>query len=591
MKKLKNGFIFLAFLGISLVGCKKKNLTDIAKSNISAQSVNKSLISDEGETILGNQLENPFTTSNMIQAYTQLGGNGNLIQTNQLYVRFKITEVSEARSLEDRGLILSTTPLDYEIIQYGYYYNDPSLSDQIWMYSTVLPNFNFTGFQYEIIDELFLPSLTIGTGLYPTLFGNFDHEELVDEALTIKGHTDEVSEKAATKYRPKGYIRVQQKILSNVSNIAVKNIKVRTRWWFDIGTGYTDDNGYFQSNQTYKKKRKVNVICIFENQHTNIRGIKGLQFWDIFFTERKNIGKFQNSAMESINFTFQNSSDLNSDTKRKWMACHAINSIREFHTYATQNGIDTPPNALNTWLTNANSNGNSLSIDASAPMLKQLSNSSLLVNGVQLLLIGSGHPWFAVCIQVLEQFPPDITYNYSGANAAANNESDAITQTFYHEYAHASHFKKVGNPYWTSYISYIVQNLGYGNSQTSGSGRIAISEAWAEFCSARFAHLRYNNTTSISVTWLDYIEDFIPDAGFSSWNWTPDGVMHDLTDNSENTSTTNVIDKVSGFSISQCFGSMDADVISVPGYKNRFILEYGIAQQNDINMLFTSYGY
>ena len=66
--------------------------------------------------------------------------------------------------------------------------------------------------------------------------------------------------------------------------------------------------------------------------------------------------------------------------------------------------------------------------------------------------------------------------------------------------------------------------------------------------------------------------------------------MHDLTDIGEPFST-NVIDNVSGYTMSQCFGSMDADVISVTGYKNRFKQEYGSAQSLEIDELFKSYGY
>jgi hypothetical protein len=271
------------------------------------------------------------------------------------------------------------------------------------------------------------------------------------------------------------------------------------------------------------------------------------------------------------------------------MACHAINSIREHHVYCSQNGILEPPLNLNLWLTNANANGTSLSTYAASPMLKQMSNSSLLVNGVQLLLVATGHPWSAVAIQVLEQFPPDVTYNYS-QNYLYYENSDFITQIFYHEFAHASHYNKVGNIFWLNYIQYIIANGGYGNPTDSGSGRIAISEAWAEFCGDRFAHLKYGSNTSIGNSWLTEIENFTPYAGTSFWNWIPNGVMHDLTDVGE-PNFTGVVDDVTSYSISQCFGSMDVDIISVNGYSNRFKQESGMSQQVEIDDLFKSYGY
>lgn len=574
MKKLIYGGLLLAVVGIGLglVGCKKES------------------ISDEGETVLGERLPNPFTLKNMRKAYSILsrGTSTNSIQSNQIYVRFLISNSEEAKKLEDKDLILSTIPLDYEVIQYGSFYNDPKLNNRIWMYTTVVPNFNFSGFQYETIAELFLPDLLVGTSQYKTLFSSFDHEDLIDQALKLKGYDDETTEKAV-KYRPKGYIRVQQSINGSVTPVPVKRLKIRSRWWFNWGIGYTNDNGYFESSTQYRKNRKVNIICIFENQYVNIRAIKGGQFWDIFFTERKNIGEFQNASLESINYLFQNSTDITTDTKRKWMACHAINSIREQHVFCSQNGVLPPPNNLNLWLTNQNN----IITHAAAPMLKQMSNSSLLVNSVQLLLVASGHPWFAIAIQVAEQFPPDITYNYSQSSSFYEN-SDRISQIFYHEFAHASHYNKVGNNYWLNYITYILTNGGYGNSTTSGSGRIAISESWAEFCGARFAHLRYGSNNSLSQpspgNWFNKIENFIPYTGTSNWQWIPDGVMHDLTDSGE-PGFTGVLDNVNGYSILQCFGSMDADIITVRGYRDRFKLEYGSTQQPGIDELFKTYGY
>lgn len=601
MVKIIYAGLLVVFIGGMLGGCKKE--TFAPKRNLDSKnllSTIKSSVSDEEETILGDKLPNPFKLLNMQEAYSILNGGAPAtpLQVNQIYVRFLISNPEEAKNLESRNLILSTVPLDYEVIQYGSFYNDPYLNNQIWMYTTVDINFNFNGLTHEILDELFLPELLIGTSQYNVLFSSFDHDELIDQALILKGYEDETgdldeSKAKNTKYRPKGYIRVEQKINSTTTIVPVKNILVRTRFWFNYGSGYTNDNGYFESDSKYNQKRNVNIICIFENNNVKIRAIKGVQFWDIFNTERKNIGEVKGSALENINYLFKNSSVLTSDVKRKWMACHAINSIREHHVYCSQNGILAPPTNLNLWLTNANDNGTSLTSDASAPMLKQMANNSIIIDVAQLYLVASGHPWYAVAMQVLMQFPPDITYNYSDYPSLYLN-SDQISQTFYHELSHASHFNKVGVAYWTDYIIYIVSHQGYGTSTNLGSGRIAISEAWAEFCGSRFAHLKYGNNNSLPQpspgNWNKKLEDFIPYANTSSWNWIPDGIMHDLTDVGELAST-NVIDNVSGFSMSQVFGSMDSDITSVLGYRNRFKLEYGNAQKPPIDALFKSYGY
>jgi hypothetical protein len=581
-------------VGVTLItSCKKEDVLPVP--NTPSQKP----VSSDAQTKIGKKLPNPFTVENMENAYNELSRQktDTELESNQLYVRFFPETTEESKYLEEQGLILWDIPLDVEVEQYGSTYHDPASPNttMTWLYTTVKPDYEFGNIKHEIIDSLFLPNLENGEEKRTkSLFNEFSSDDLVSKSLELLGYENDEEtgpKRASAKYTPKGYIKVQQNINGSVTNIGVKRVKVRSRWWFDIGTGYTDDNGYFSCNETYRKNRDVNIIIIFENEYVDIRGIKGLNFLDIFFTERKNIGEFENGSLENINYTFNNSTDLNSSNKRYWMACHSLNAIREHHVYCTQTGIPTPPKNLNMWLTNAGKNGNSLSTDAAAPLLKQMGNSSMIMDVTKLFLVNSGHPWLAVSLQVLLQYPPDITYNYSGGSAAANLNSDKIAQTLFHELSHASHYSKVGNSFWTPYIAYIVQHGGYGDATKNGSGRIAISEAWAEFCGARFAHLRYGENNSIggiNNTWMDYIEKFNPNSG--SFGWMPEGVFHDLTDVGEPT-TTNVTDNVSGYSISQCFGSMDVDIVSVSGYKSRFISEYGSAQQSNINNLFKSYGY
>ncbi len=595
MKRKIYGTLFLAIVGIGIVGCKKGAFKPKHSSSIAK-------VEDEKQTKIGKKLRNPFTIENMRNAYAILSKqkSSSTLESNKLYVRFLPLNSNELNELYSDSLILSDIPLDVEVNQYGTFYNDPATlsNGTTWLYTTVDLGYDFGNLQHEVIDSLFLPNEGGDGQKSMNLFADFSKDDLEIKALELAGYKDEISSslEKATQYRPKGYIRVQQSINGINTLVPVKQLKIRTRWWFDYGTGFTNDNGYFECNETYRRNRNVDIVCIFENSSVDIRAIKGTQFWDMFFTERKNIGEYENSALESLNYTFANSSDVNSDTKRKWMCCHAINSVREQQIFCLQNGITPPPSNLNLWLTNANTNGNSLSSSAAAPMLKQMSNSSFLVNGAQLWLIGSGNLLFSIAIQVLEQFPPDITYNYSQSPSFYTN-SDYISNIFYHELAHASHYRKVGNTYWTSYIAYIVQHGGYGESTTSGSGRIAISEAWAEFCGARFAHLRYGNVINSapnSSSWLEYIERFRPypnPSNPSYWKWIPDGIMHDLTDVGEPNWFTYVKDNVSGFSISQCFGAMDSDITTVAGYKTRFINENGTSQQATIDDLFISYGY
>jgi hypothetical protein len=226
-------------------------------------------------------------------------------------------------------------------------------------------------------------------------------------------------------------------------------------------------------------------------------------------------------------------------------------------------------------------------------MLKQMANSSIL-NGFVKFVIASNNPLAAAVIQVMQQHLPDITYNFSEFEFSEyHTNTDEITEIFYHELAHASHYAKVGNSYWTSYIAYIVANNGYGSANSNGSGRIAISEAWAYSCAPTFAHLRFGSTTSLagSETWQSRIERFNP----NTWSngWIPKGLMHDLTDIGE-PSNTGIIDNVSGYNLAQRFNAMTSSVTSVGQYRSTFLNQnpgMNQTQMGHFNQLFNSYGY
>ena len=125
MDKIFYRLLFLALVFLSMPSCKK-DVPSLVSLNENSSSIKetKSVISDEGPTILGSKMNNPFTITNMREAYKRLCGGvpSTQLQTNQLYVRFLISNAEEAKKLEACTLTLSTIPLDYEISQFGVYY-------------------------------------------------------------------------------------------------------------------------------------------------------------------------------------------------------------------------------------------------------------------------------------------------------------------------------------------------------------------------------------------------------------------------------------------------------------------------------------
>lgn len=592
IKKLALGAMLLALGSIGFYSCKKEKF-NMNKPAVS-QTESAAQINLESPTILGKELKNPFAIDNMREAYKAITKNksGEDLQPNRLYVRFLPMNAREMESIYDSTLNYEMIPLTYEVVSYGDYYQDPE-TEQLgttWVYTTVPIDYKFNNVRYEIIDRLFLTDeeedkSSIG----------IDLDLLESVALQMAGYEEEADatmEKA--QKRPKGHVRFQQKIGSQVSNQPVKNIRVQSRWWFRYGNGYTNDNGYFECDRTYNHNRNVTVKVHFENNFAKIRGIKGLNFMHMFFVEDNTLGTFSNNALENISYVHTNSTNLTSNAKRLWIACHAINSLREYKVYAQQHNILQPPSNLNMWVTGAKREGGlTWSRYAAAPMLKQMANSSIL-NGFVKFVIAINNPLAAAVVQVMQQHLPDITYNYSEFEFPVyHTNTDEITEIFYHELAHASHYAKVGNNYWAAYIAYIVANNGYGSASSNGSGRTAISEAWAYSCAPTFAHQRFGNSTSLvgNETWQARIERFNP----NTWSdgWIPKGLMHDLSDVGE-PSNTGIIDNVSGYTLAQRFNAMTANVTSVGQYKNTFLNQnpgMNSTQMGHYNQLFSSYGY
>jgi len=529
--------------------------------------------SDEGMTILGEQLENPYTLENMQQAYDDIGNGGEQLEATDIYVRFLPNTIDDFKVLEDLGLDLWDTPFDYEILEYGAYYHDPSIhiDSLTYYYTTVKTDFAFPdSINHEIIDYLYIPE-------EDSISRNTDVIALENKALMRTGNYDDMisteiginKKVTARKYYPQGRILTRNYLTIDGNrdfyySVPVKQVKVRSRRWFRRGTGYTDDNGYFNINKGYNKKAAI--IVIFENNYGKIRGIRGYRINQMFSPVRKKIGKYTKGDLENVNYTFYNTRDAKSNKKRLWMATQTINAIREFDLYCINTGIGRPQQNLNMWLTTK------ITSDASAPMLNKI-NSQWLFNQF---------PFGGIAKTVMGRFLPDITYDYNREYVELT--SDKIARVLYHEFAHAIHYAKVGDGYWTPYILYIVLNGGYGEASDNGSGRIAVSETFAEFIGRSCAHNRYPVLNSRIGTHLDYLEYSKPD-------WIAEGIMYDMTDMGEEPNYfTGVTDCVDAYTIDECYSAMDGDVLSLYDFCARILGENNSKQMQKVISLYDSYG-
>ncbi|HKJ40682.1 MAG TPA: hypothetical protein VKA27_01265, partial [Sunxiuqinia sp.] len=152
----------------------------------------------EGQMVLGEQLENPYSVENMQKALENVEAqlkSAIKVEPTHYYVRFR------PKSEQELGLITGDTtlyvydyPLDVEIKRGGTHYHDPSIpaNEITWQYTVVPVDYVFPDVQYQKLAELFLPEQgSEFQELKSASLDHFDWLKLETEALRITGNLDE----------------------------------------------------------------------------------------------------------------------------------------------------------------------------------------------------------------------------------------------------------------------------------------------------------------------------------------------------------------------------------------------------------------
>jgi len=133
---IKKRILIAAIFALFFASCQKETLN---VSNINNQE-KIPIEQSDGLIALGKQLEDPYALKNMKKAYSNLkstkSGTPDVdIQPTHLYLRFLPKNEQEWSILKsDTSIVLYDFPLDYEIINLGTYYHDPSLPDTVITY-------------------------------------------------------------------------------------------------------------------------------------------------------------------------------------------------------------------------------------------------------------------------------------------------------------------------------------------------------------------------------------------------------------------------------------------------------------------------
>jgi hypothetical protein len=336
----------------------------------------------------------------------------------------------------------------------------------------------------------------------------------------------------------------------------IKQVKVIFKDdWFTTSSTFTDMNGCWKINRRHSGRAWMWVE--FKSSRTVVRGQRfglGWNYWELSAPVKDYVGVIAGPVFNNIQLNYFPANDNEGNSKRYWYAATANNALHDYDGFAQQDGIPVPPGQTVILLTN-------LEGSAAAPMLARMPQVAIQLQanipafpfdmfeifGIDVTIGTPPLPAnFSVSLLLQPGVIPDIVYNYGDENGEA---SDEIKETFYHEFAHASHFVGLNNnSYWQANMNYVIDNAVTGNNSpygtrgTPGFERCAIIEMWGYHLGPQYADRKYgmfHSRTTSSIPsfielrrWKYQKESFVPDFLGSSDldSWIPEGLCLDLID-------------------------------------------------------------
>jgi len=615
---MKNKILWAIVCLCLLCGCRKNEVWETAETFTPKK---QTLAKNDAPIQLGQQEPSPYALNNINEACDLLG-----IPTKNathIYVRFTPKNAAQYAALQERDdLELWEFPMDHEIIREGYLYlENETRPDAIQpLYAVVPLGHDLEGTPHTVLEELYFP----------------DEGEAVleDKAYELRGKDpatwDNIgtTAKAGSGIKPKGYLRVLDQWLGH---LPVVHIKVRAKKGLKTCTVLTDPSGFFQMDKKFRGEVQFFTVC--DNAEGNIRYLTGSNFLSLLQTYRGTLGTFGQTFYENFDYTL-------SPQHTNGVTATMMNNMYRTRQYCHSLGVGYHNLKLRYWA----HNGSFLNAaGGSAPMLKHMYTLpvSALAGGLAGTALGTllglpGMPGVGfggataaglvpLLTLYLELVKPDIYIPFETHGSINISNFNA---TLFHEHGHAIHFKKAGGQtFWYPFVLAIVNNYlsdpqaadFYGDYGDTEYGRVALSEAWAEFIGCRFALEMYGYkrlwpTPDPFGNPLPFFQEknerTTPNIMTSTDDdWIPYGVFHDLIDLKNTGPYSNLhanedllnTDYLGGYggtinpngnALANFYLTLDYDVISPTSYKQRFFQNYitpsDAAAYND---LWNWYGY
>lgn len=212
------------------------------------------------------------------------------------------------------------------------------------------------------------------------------------------------------------------------------------------------------------------------------------------------------------------------------------------------------------------------------------------------VLLGSNPNDIPNIFNLLTGALPDITVR--AGFRERERHSTRLMQTAFHELAHASHFQRLGQPYWRDVIAATITPQGscggYGCGGGANDGKIALVESWAEFIGTNHALRLHPGGEKISVwngnNFIRYNNALERERWFAN-NWIPTGIFNDLIDVVNTDIDENLFDRTGGLTIRQLYDAFGPNVDQICEYQTEINGLYPLLGINNLNDIFVEHRY
>lgn len=250
---MNKGLLFKLTMVISLLttACQKDDQM-AAPSSLKPKS-------DQGCVVLGDKIPDPYSLTYMVPAFENMKSAGfdfpfTTIDPTGYYVRVLVESDSVKNILtDDSSIVWFNYPLDYEVSEDGYYYEDADcVGNQEYLYAVIPVGYTFeVNCESTILDSVFIPSDYPSQGAYETSF-----DALEDEAYKLSGDTASCGSKSSNKVYRRATITVKDDRLGEM--VPLQGVRVKFKQHSKTAWGITDSYGVAVSSKKFKSRYVIN---------------------------------------------------------------------------------------------------------------------------------------------------------------------------------------------------------------------------------------------------------------------------------------------------------------------------------------------